>query len=108
MLDRPIVALASWLSRPAGFLATVLAVSAGLSLGWALSFSDHWSLIFNLALSIAALLVAGIILVAGARDTMAIQAKLDELIRAFDKADDRLIGIEERSAEELEEAKARP
>jgi low affinity Fe/Cu permease len=47
-------------------------------------------------------LLAGVILVAGARDTAAIQIKLDELLRAVENADDLLVGIEERSAEELE------
>ena len=42
------------------------------------------------------------ILVAGSRDTAAIQIKLDELIRAVENADNHLVGIEERSAEELE------
>ncbi len=46
--------------------------------------------------------VAGVILVAGARDTAAIQIKLDELIRAVADTDELLIGIEDRSAEELE------
>lgn len=102
MLDRPIIGLAVWLSKPVGFLVTCFTVAAGLGAGALLSFNDHWALVFNLFLSIAAMLLAGVILVAGARDTAAIQMKLDELIRAAESADDHLIGIEERSAEELE------
>jgi len=102
MLDRPIVGLALWLSKPVGFLATCFTVALGLGAGAILSFNDHWALVFNLFLSIAAMLLAGVILVAGAKDTAAIQIKLDELIRAIAQADDRLAGIEERSGEELE------
>ena len=102
MLDRPIVGLAVWLSKPTGFLVTCFTVAAGLGSGALLSFNDHWALVFNLFLSIAAMLLAGVILVAGARDTAAIQIKLDELLRAVENADDLLVGIEERSAEELD------
>jgi low affinity Fe/Cu permease len=102
MLDRHIVGLAVWLSKPTGFLVTCFTVAAGLGSGALLSFNDHWALVFNLFLSIAAMLLAGVILVAGARDTAAIQMKLDELIRAVADTDERLIGIEELSAEELE------
>lgn len=106
MVDRHITKLATWLSKPLGFLATCFTVASGLGAGFMLSFNDHWALVFNLFLSIAALLMAGIILVAGAKDTSAIQVKLDELIRAVDKADDRLIGIDQRSSEELEQVRA--
>lgn len=47
------------------------------------------------------MLLAGVILVAGARDTAAIQIKLDEPIRAIANTDERLIGIGDRSAKEL-------
>lgn len=52
------------------------------------------------------MLLAGVILVAGASNLAAIQLKLDSLIRAVDRADDILIGIEERTLEELDLAKA--
>lgn len=107
MLDRPIIALAVWLAKPVGFLATCFTVAAGIGAGFLLSFNDHWALVFNLFLSIAAMILAGVILVAGARDTAAVQVKLDELIRAMEHADNRLIGIEERAAEELELIKSR-
>jgi low affinity Fe/Cu permease len=106
MIDRHVSSLATWLSKPIGFPATVFTVTVGLAAGFVLSFNDHWALVFNLALSIGAILFSGIILVAGAKDTGAIQAKLDELIRAVDKADDHLIGIDQRSSEELEEMRA--
>ena len=102
MIDRPITHLAKWLSKPVGFLATCLIIAVGLGLGAALSWDDRWAAVFNLFLSIAALLIAAIILVAGAKDTGSIHAKLDELLRAVAEADDRLIGIDQRSMEELE------
>ncbi len=102
VIDRHVTSFAAWLSTPAGFLATLFVVAVGLGAGYVLSFDDRWLLVFNLALSIAAILFSGIILVAGAKDTAAIQIKLDGLIKAVDKADDRLIGIDHKSTEELE------
>lgn len=107
MFDRPIIGLAVWLSKPTGFLVTCFTVAAGLGAGALLSFNDHWALVFNLFLSIAAMLLAGVILVAGSRDTAAIQLKLDSLLKAVDRADNMLIGIEERTLEELDLAKAK-
>lgn len=47
-------------------------------------------------LSFAAIFLAFILLVAGGKDTEAIQAKLDEGIRANPRADNRLIGVEKQ------------
>lgn len=64
--------------------------------------NDHWTLVFNPLLPVTAMSLSGVILVADARDTAAIQPKRDELIRAIDHASDLLVGIEERGAKELE------
>lgn len=105
MLDRHITRTAAWLSKPIGFLATLTLVAVGVGAGWHAGFDDRWSLVFNLFLSIAALLIAGLILVAGARDTAAIQAKLDALLRAVPDAPDALIGLDQRSDEEIAAAR---
>jgi low affinity Fe/Cu permease len=101
-----IIQLATWLSKTDGFISTCAGIVVGLLVGAMLDFDDHWSLIFNLLLSIAALLIAGLILVAGAKDTASIQIKLDELIRAVEAADNRLIGLDQKSAEDVEAARA--
>ena len=45
-------------TKPTGFLATCFTVTMGLGAGALLSFNDHWALVFNLFLSIAAMLLA--------------------------------------------------
>ena len=88
--------LAAFLSRPIGFIWTTGSVVLGFAAGAILQFDDHWSISFNLFLSVAAYLMAGVILVAGARDTAAIQLKLDELIRVSEANND-LIGVENKT-----------
>lgn len=102
-----IAQIAMWLSKPVGFVFTCCVVMVGLIIGVSLDFNDHWSLIFNLILSIAALLIAGLILVAGAKDTASLHAKLDELIRVTE-ADNSFIGLDQQPAEEVERARSKP
>ena len=52
-------------------------------------------------LSLAAIVIAATILIAQKRDTAAIQAKLDQIILSGE-ADNKLIGIERQSFEEIE------
>lgn len=73
---------------------TVLSSVAMLATGFWFSFSDAWWLWVDRAVYLATLLIALIVQAAQNRDTEAMQRKLDELIRAVDKADDRLQGIE--------------
>lgn len=89
---------ATFLSSARGFVATIAMMVVGHIAYAVTGFSDTTLLALNLALSDAAIVIAGIILVAGATDTKAIQTKLDEILRAIPQADDTLIGIERQGA----------
>ena len=73
---------------------------------WALSgplfhWSDTWQLVINTGTTIITFLMVFLIQNAQNRDGSAIQAKLDELIRAGGKARNEFIGIEHLTASEL-------
>lgn len=82
------------------------AVAFTIVLLWALSgplfgWSDTWQLVINTSTTIVTFLMVFLIQNAQNRDASAIQAKLDELIRAGGKARNEFIGIEHLSAVEL-------
>ncbi len=82
-------------------------VCAGYVVAWALTgplfgFSDTWQLVINTSTTIITFLMVFIIQNTQNRDNGAIQAKLDELIRASAKADNKFIGIEHLTDEELQ------
>ena len=88
--------------RPAAFaLALGIIVLWGLSgplFGW----SDTWQLVINTGTTIVTFLMVFLIQNAQNRDACAIQAKLDELIRAVGHARNEFIGIEHLTEAELE------
>jgi len=93
---------ADFLSRPPGFywmLGAMLVCTAA----WVLGIDENMITFF---LSVLAIVVTGIVLIQGYRDTAAIQAKLDELILAQEKARNEVVGLEkeepERIAQEVE------
>ena len=90
-----------WAGRPAAFILCCAAV-----IGWALSgpmfgFSDTWQLVINTSTTIVTFLMVFLIQNTQNRDNLAVQVKLDELIRAG-RAPNRFIGIEHLTDEELE------
>lgn len=60
-MARFINAFASYLSTANGFIATSLVLVAGIAIGALTQFSDVFMLAFNLFLSMAAIVMAGII-----------------------------------------------
>ncbi len=64
-------------------------------------FSDTWQLVINTSTTIVTFLMVFLIQNSQTRDSAAIQAKLDELIRAS-AARDEFIGIEHLPQEEVE------
>jgi low affinity Fe/Cu permease len=103
-------AFASFIARAAG-RPSAFALCLAVILAWAVSgpffhFSDTWQLIINTDTTIVTFLMVFLIQNTQNRDGAAIQAKLDELIRAS-AAQNRFIGIESLTEEELTELRAR-
>lgn len=95
-------ATSKFAGRPYVFIGCVVIVLIWAALGPAAGFSDTWQLIINTSTTIITFLMVFLIQNTQNRDNAAIQAKLDELIRVGD-ADNKFIGIEHLSDEELEQ-----
>lgn len=98
--------LAEFLSTWRGFLATFVVLVAGIAIGAALQFDENYMFAFNIFLSISAIVISGVILVAGARSEAALHVKLDYLIE-HSKATNKVVGIEHKDAREIEEERKR-
>jgi low affinity Fe/Cu permease len=111
--------VATYTSHIAGRALTFF-IAISVVLIWAMSgplfhFSDTWQLVINTGTTIITFLMVFLIQNSQNRDSAAIQVKLDELIR-HSKAQNRFVGIEHLTEEELEEirqeceqrAKAKP
>ena len=92
--------------RPLVFLAVVASTIAWLLSGPVFGFSDGWQLVANTVTNVITFLMVFVIQNSQNRDSAAIQAKLDELLRAT-PSHRELIGIEDLSEEEIEEIKSR-
>lgn len=89
--------------RPRAFLlALSIIVVWGVS-GPIFHWSDTWQLVINTGTTIVTFLMVFLIQNAQNRDGAAIQAKLDELIRAVGHARNEFIGIEHLNEDELDE-----
>jgi len=100
-------ALASgWLGSTWAFVAAGLAVVVWLAMGPLLHYSQSWVQVIGTGVSVATFLMVFLIQNTQNRDARAINLKLNELIRAMDKARNQLIDIERLSDLELDEMQA--
>jgi len=106
MLDRMFTAVASRIAffagQPAAFvIALALIVIWGVT-GPIFGYSDTWQLVVNTATTIITFLMVFLIQNSQNRDGAAMQAKLDELLRAVEAARNEFIGIEHLTDQEIE------
>jgi low affinity Fe/Cu permease len=98
--------IAGWAGQPVAFvLAAATIVAWGVS-GPLFGFSDTWQLVINTSTTIITFLMVFLIQNAQNRDAAAMQAKLDEIIRAIEGARNEFIGIEHLTETQLEQIRA--
>lgn len=100
MFDRFTTGCARFVGRPL-MLTLCVAISITGLISYA-SGSEHLLGGANLAINVLTLLILPILQATQNRDGAALQAKIDELIKTSQTAHDTLIGLENRSSEEIE------
>jgi low affinity Fe/Cu permease len=91
------------LGSPAAFAAACTVVAVWLITGPIFKYSDTWQLLINTATTIVTFLMVFLVQHTQNRDTMALQLKLDELLRATKEARNKLIDLENFSDDELQQ-----
>ena len=100
MFDRIANRVASWAGRPLAFILALTIIIVWAVTGPLFGWSDTWQLVINTGTTIVTFLMVFLIQNAQNRDASAIQAKLDELIRAS-HARNEFIGIEHLTEADL-------
>jgi low affinity Fe/Cu permease len=98
--------IAAFVGQPIAFVMAVTAVVLWASTGSLFSYSDTWQLVINTSTTIITFLIVFLIQNSQNRDAAAIQAKLDELIRAMEGARNEFIGIEHLTDAQLSSIRA--
>ena len=88
--------------HPLTFVVAVAIIIVWAATGPLFNYSDTWQLVINTGTTIVTFLMVFLIQNSQNRDAAAMQAKLDELLRAVDKARERFIGIEHLTDQQIE------
>ena len=94
--------IATFAGQSYAFVVAVLLIVIWAVTGPVFHYSDTWQLVINTATTIVTFLMVFLIQNSQNRDGAAIQAKLDELLRAVSKARADFIGIEHLTDTEIE------
>jgi low affinity Fe/Cu permease len=98
--------IAAFAGQPVAFiLASSLIVIWGVT-GPLFHYSDTWQLVVNTATTIVTFLMVFLIQNSQNRDAAAMQAKLDELIRAIENGRNQFIGIEHLTDQQIQKIRS--
>ena len=93
---------ASAAGKPLTFILAVTVVVIWAATGPLFNYSDTWQLVINTGTTVITFLMVFLIQNTQNRDSIAVQLKLDELIFALKKADNRFLDVEDLDEKELE------
>ena len=97
-MNEALFKIADFLSRPRGFylvLALMVVSTALVPFG----LTD----VVTFALSVAAIIITGVVLIQGCRDTAALHAKLDEIVVALRETRNDVVGLEHEDPKRITE-----
>ena len=94
--------IAALAGQPSAFVTAVALIALWGTTGPLFHYSDTWQLVVNTATTIVTFLMVFLIQNSQNRDAAAMQAKLDELIRALRDARNEFIGIEHLTDRQIE------
>ena len=94
---------ATLMGHPAAFLGATAACILWAISGPMFDYSDTWQLVINTATTVLTFLAVFLIQNSQNRDGAAIQAKLDEILRAIDEARSGFVGIERLEETQIEQ-----
>lgn len=97
-MNKVLFVAADFLSRPPGFYVMVLAMVVCTAL-----VPFGMTNVVTYALSVAAIVITGVVLIQGYRDTAAIHAKLDEIIVGLNQTRNDVVGLEHADPKEIKE-----
>jgi low affinity Fe/Cu permease len=98
--------VSAWLGSTWAFAGAGLLIAAWLATGPIFHFSDRWAQVISTSTTLLTFLMVLLIQNTQNRDSRAINLKLNELIRAMDKARNQMIDIERLTDLELDEMQA--
>ena len=95
-MNRLLFQMADFISRPPGFYFLMVAMGA-CTAALPLGMTD----IVTYGLSVLAIVISGVVLIQGYRDTAAIHAKLDEIVVALRETRNDVVGLEHSDPKEI-------
>lgn len=104
MFDKIACAVAHYAGRPLATILAVLVVLVWAVTGPVFGYSETWQLVINTGTTIITFIMVFLIQASQNRDGAAIQAKLDEIIRAGE-ARNEFIGLDEKTEDEILKAR---
>jgi low affinity Fe/Cu permease len=99
--------ISTYAGQPFAFVIAVALILIWGVTGPLFDYSDTWQLVVNTATTIVTFLMVFLIQNSQNRDAAAMQAKLDEMLRAMEKAREQFIGIEHLTDKQIGEIRAR-